>query len=286
MPYLALAHQIADILADQPAVVAVALGGSRGNGGLGAAPGSDLDLEVYTDGEVPLEAREAMVRAIGGALPGESEMDNRFWGTSDEFVHAPTGIGVDVTYFDAAWMADRLDAVLVRHEASLGYTTCFWHTIRGCIVLADRRGWLHALKERAAVPYPEELRTAIVRLNHPVLRAAIPAYANQLAKATERGDLVSVNHRLAGLLASWFDLVFAVNRVPHPGEKRLIEAVRLRCASTPAQYAEDVMEILGTATTDPGGLAGRIGRLLDRTDAWLRAEGFDAASVPSLAPGP
>ena len=72
----------------------------------------------------------------------------RFWGPGDEWLHAPTGIHVDAIYFDAAWMEEQVDRVLVRHEASLGYTTCFWHTVRGSIVLEDPRGWLAGLQAR------------------------------------------------------------------------------------------------------------------------------------------
>ncbi len=276
-----LARAVAALFAELPQVEAVALGGSRGGGGLGAVEGSDLDVEVYTRGEVHIEARRAIVEATGGAV--RAEMDHRYWGPADEWIHPGTGIHVDCVYFDADWMEDRIAAVLDRHEASLGYTTCFWHTIRGCVTMADPRGWLAGLKARADVPYPEVLRTRIVELNHPVLRAALPSYANQLAKAAVRGDLVSVDHRLAGLLASYFDIVFAVNRVTHPGEKRLVEAATRTCARLPEEMAHDVDDLLRTAMSDLAGLGGRVDRLVDRLDDLLRGEGFAAAGLPSLA---
>jgi hypothetical protein len=275
-----LARAVAGRLATLAEVEAVALGGSRGGGGLGATADSDLDIEVYTRGEVPLEARRALVEATGGAT--RVEIDNRFWGPADEWIHAGTGIPVDVTYFDADWMEDRVAAVLDRHEASLGYTTCFWHTVRGCAILADPRGWLARLKARADAPYPEELRRRIVAFNHPVLRATMASYANQLAKAAARGDLVSVDHRLAGLLASYFDVVFAVNRVTHPGEKRLVEAATRMCRRLPAGMAGDVDDLLRTATTDLAGVGPRVDRLVDGLDDLLRAEGFAEAGLPSL----
>lgn len=270
--HLALARRIAGAFALLPQVEAVALGGSRGGGGVATDPSSDIDVYVYTRGDIPLEVREAIVEGSGGAT--RTSLNMRYWGPGDEWLSAATGIHVDVVYFDAAWMGEQLERVLVRHEASLGYSTCFWHTVRGSTVLEDPRGWFARLQERCRADYPDELRRNIVALNHPVMRSVLPAYANQLATAAKRGDLVSVNHRLAGLLASYFDLVFAVNRVPHPGEKRLVEAAVGNCPRLPAEMAADLAEILATATTDLTGLPGRVARLLDQLDALLIEEGL------------
>jgi hypothetical protein len=278
-PPLAVARRVAAILATDPAVVAVAMGGSRATLGLGADPGSDVDLEVYTRGDVTLDTRRA---AIDATNPIRTEAGSGWWGLADEWITAE-GIHLDAAFFEVAWMEDRLGAVLDRHEPSLGYTTCFWHTIRSCRPLEDREGWLTDLRVRAAVPYPEVLRRRIVEHNHPVLRAALPAYATQLANAARRGDLISINHRLAGLLASYSDILFAVNRQTHPGEKRLVAALIDRCDRLPDHMADDLADLLRTALTDLPGLPPRVDRLLDRLDALLRTEGFDPTNLPSLA---
>jgi hypothetical protein len=273
-PHVELARQLGRLFAPLPEVEAVALGGSRGGGGVASDEASDIDVYVYTRGDIPMPVRREIVEVAGGAT--RADLGMTFWGPGDEWLHAPTGIHVDAIYFDAGWMEEQVDRALVRHGASLGYTTCFWHTVRGSITLSDPRGWFAGLQARCTVDYPEELRRSIVALNHPVFRDVLPSYANQLAKAAYRGDLVSVNHRLAGLLASYFDVLFAVNRLPHPGEKRLVKAAVVSCSRLPEGMAADVDALLRTATTDLAGLPARVDRLLDRLDALLRQEGLIA----------
>jgi hypothetical protein len=266
-----LARDVARLFIALPEVEAVGLGGSRGAGSVGHDGVSDIDVYVYTSGTIDLAVRRGIVDAAGGA--SRADLGMTFWGPGDEWLDAATGIHVDVVYFDAAWMADQLDRVLVRHEASLGYSTCFWHTIRGSVVLEDPRGWLAALKARSRGAYPEALRRNVIELNHAALRGLLPSYSTQVATAARRGDLVSVNHRLTGLLASYFDVLFAFNRVPHPGEKRLVESAS-RLARTPEGMAADLRDILESATTDLSGLPVRVDRLLDLLDALLAKDGF------------
>ena len=51
--------------------------------------------------------------------------------------------------------------------------------------------------------------------NYPNLRATASAYSSQLRPALVCNDWVSVNHRVAAVLASLFDILFAVNRALH-----------------------------------------------------------------------
>lgn len=214
----ATARRIAERLARLGGVEAVALGGSR-TAGTGD-PQSDIDLYVYATGEPPVTERDAAIDELGAV--GVVEVGNRTFEVGDEWQDATGGIAVDVMYRDLAWIEDRLAAVLDRHEASLGYSTCLWFNVRTSTSLFDRLGRLAALQRRAAVDYPEPLRRAIVAHNLPMLRGRRSSFLRQLQLAAERGDHLSVNHRSAAFLASWFDVLFAVNRTLHPGEKRLL----------------------------------------------------------------
>jgi hypothetical protein len=266
----ALAERVAAAFARVPEVLAVALGGSRGSGGVGHDGMSDLDLEVYTRSPLSREARETVMVDAGARPP--LPVDHAFWGAADEWMDPGTGIVVDAAYFDAAWMEDQLARVLVRHEPSLGYSTCFWHTIRGSRPLHDPEGWLARQQERADVPYPEPLRTAIIAFNRAALRGFPSSWEAQVTKAAERGDPVAANHRVAGLLASCFDIVFAVNRVPHPGEKRLLDAATDRCPVLPPSFDPDVRRVLAAAATMDGSLPAAVARLLDGLDALVARE--------------
>jgi hypothetical protein len=141
-------------------------------------------------------------------------------------------------------------------------------------VLFDRDTWLADLKKRADVPYPEPLRRNILALNHPVLRSIMTSYAQQIDKAVARADAVSLNHRLAALLASYFDCLFAANRLTHPGEKRLVELAAATCRCCPEDIAQDIPALL-RATAEPTTIAGRLTAVLDKLDAALLQAGLD-----------
>jgi hypothetical protein len=178
-----------------------------------------------------------------------------------------------MVYWPTTWIEEQINRVLKYHQASIGYTTCFWNTILHSIPLYDQKGWFHDLLSLCQQPYPEELRRAIISKNHAVLRQIIPSYRHQIQKAIQRKDTISINHRVAALLASYFDIVFALNTLPNPGEKRVLEIATKQCKLIPENMHTDVSEILLAAAQDNGNLLGHVDRLIDRLDAVLEKEG-------------
>ena len=268
--YTSLARQVADLFTSLSQVEAIALSGSQAGGTIDQS--SDIDLYVYTRSDIPLADRKEIVARSGGALQGDFGMT--YWGPGDEWFNSPTGIEVDIIYFDATWTDNQIQRVIERHEASLGYTTCLRNIVQHSQVLYDPQGWFQALQLKAQVEYPDALRHNIITFNHPVLRDVIPAYTNQLAKAVNRKDLVSVNHRLAALLASYFDIIFALNRELHPGEKRLLNLALTRCSTLPVNMEEDITLVIQSSSTTEQTFLGYLTNLLDHLDQWLEQEGF------------
>jgi predicted nucleotidyltransferase len=264
---LLLANAVAARYGNLPQVEAVALGGSLAAGTADA--GSDIDLYVYLNAEISVEARAAIAKTAAE----HAEVNNQFWEPGDEWIDAKTDIHVDVMFRAVTWIEEQLDRVLRRCEASVGYTTCFWYNVITSQVLYDRAGWFQKLQREATRPYPEELRRAIVAKNHPILRRTISSYKHQLERAIGRNDGVSVNHRVAALLASYFDILFAVNRMPHPGEKRLVDIALKQCEKVPARMKRQLNELLGAV---PSGkrIVQNAEALIDGLDDLLKTEGF------------
>jgi hypothetical protein len=268
-----LASAVAHRFAALPQVQAIALGGSQT--ARQADDRSDIDLYVFAEGEIAPGVREQIALEFADPARGRVEIDNRFWGPGDEWIDAASGIKADVMFFSPGWMEDQIDRALVRHEASVGYSTCFWHTVQQSCPLFDRSGWYARLKQRADQPYPEPLRRAVIAMNHPILRRNHAAYAHQIELAVLRRDRVSVNHRVAGLLASYFDILFALNRAPHPGEKRLIaHAERLSLVPSGMDGQIDALLCDIAAPWEAQHILEHIDALVDGLDVLLSAEGL------------
>lgn len=268
-----LIRELVALFAALPQVEAMALGGSRASGRADAA--SDVDLYVFTAAAIPVETRRRIVRQLGGASVADLGLD--YFGDGDEWRDARTGVQLDLMYFGLEWMKGQVERPLVHHQPSLGYSTAFACTVSRARIMHDPDGTFATLQAVTREPYPEALREAVVRYNHPMLRGTISSYRAQLEKAAARQDIVSLNHRLAALLASYFDIIFAVNRALHPGEKRLLQVALTTCESLPENFEQDVSETLA-AGGEGTRLLPALNRLLDALDSWLVREGFDVTA--------
>jgi len=261
----AVAQRVASQFASLSHVEAVALSGSRTSDLADA--NSDVDLYVYVTQDIALDPRAG----IAAGSP-RAEIGNATWEPGDEWIDAATGTSVDVMYRHVRWIEEQLDRVLVRHEASVGYSTCFWYNVLHSQALFDRTGRLAELQRRASQPYPSELRRAIIAKNYPLLRRNLSSYLHQIELAGTRNDPVSVNHRVAALLASYFDVLFAVNELPHPGEKRLLQHTKASCSKLPRDMEGQVMRLLAAGGKADANIAAKINALIDGLDELLLRE--------------
>lgn len=214
-------------------VEALALGGSRAGEHFDEA--SDYDVYLYCDGAIPEKTRRDILSKFCSVM----EIGNHFWEYEDN-CRLNNGIDIDLLYRDLNSFTSDVAEVVERFQPHNAYTTCMWHNLLTCKVLYDRDGRLAQAKERFSVPYPQQLKENILARGWKLLHGSMPAYDAQLTKAVKRGDLVSVNHRTAGFLETYFDFLFALNGETHPGEKRLVQLCRERCTVLPAHFEENL----------------------------------------------
>lgn len=272
--YLTLANKVCEQFQAIDAVEAVALGGSQTSGSLDQH--SDIDVYVYLNSDIPLSAREEIVTRLGAS---KADLNLTFWDVGDEWFDLESGIEVDMIYWDKAWIEEQLQRVVFSHQACMGYTTCFWQTVVDSKILFDRQGWFTELQKKYSIAYPEQLKQAIISKNYSLLRDVIPSYYNQIKKALDRRDLISVNHRLAALFESYFDVLYALNKVMNPGEKKVLPYVLKTCTQKPQNLQKQVEDMLQSAANGDKKLLEQLDLFLDDLDALLVADKMPFATI-------
>lgn len=268
---LLLAKRIADDFGLMPGVEAVALGGSTAT--RRADAGSDIDIYIYSHSDIPFNSRQTIANATGNCL----ELNNQYWETGDEWLDKGTGIHVDLMYRSVTWIEGEIGRLLKHHQASIGYSTCLLDNIIRSKLLIDKHGWFAKQQAMAKAPYPDQLRRNIVAKNYPLLRDTLSSYRHQISTALERGDRICVNHRVAAWLSSYFDILFAVNRLYHPGEKRIIEFALSQCGELP-ENLNSLIHRLFDVMPSGDGVLNLLDLLADGLADYLNKRGLLAAS--------
>lgn len=240
--------QVFKELSRLPQIEAIALGGSRA--GTHFDEKSDYDIYLYCTAPVSEEER----RNILSKYCSYVEYGNHFWELEDNGTFN-NGIDFDILYRDLDGFAAGVAQVVEKHQAGNAYTTCMWHNLITCKIIYDASGRLSAAKEHFNVPYPEQLKKNIIANGWRLLHSSMPAYELQITKAAGRGDLVSVNHRTAAFLETYFDVLFALNSKTHPGEKRLIQLCKEMCPLLPCNFEENLQNLFRHMFTEPEKLA-------------------------------
>lgn len=223
-------------LSELQQVEAIALGGSRA--GKIYDEKSDYDVYLYCVSTISEDTRTQILSKYCSRM----EIGNHFWEYEDNCI-LNSGIDIDILYRNLDEFTQDVASVVELHQARNGYTTCMWHNLITCKVIYDKDGRLGAAKERFLIPYPQQLKKNIIDRNMQLLHTAMPAYEVQISKAIRRNDIISINHRVAAFMESYFDVIFAVNELTHPGEKRLIQICKETCKILPVSFEENLNKL-------------------------------------------
>lgn len=226
-------REIIEQLSELPEVCAIAAGGSRASGN--ADELSDYDLYVYTTENISPDIKRGLFEPYCSRM----EIDNDYWEKEDNLILS-SGMKVDIIYRTIEKIQSFVSFMLSGKRSFNGYTTCFLHNLKTAEICYDRTGTLTEIQQQCQQPLPEELKNTIITRNMHLVSEGIDCFPVQIAKAVKRNDTVSINHRITGFLASYFDVIFALNDQTHPGEKRLVSLCQKYCSLLPQHFEENI----------------------------------------------
>lgn len=220
-------------------VKAIAIGGSGANNTSDKL--SDTDVYIFVEKELPVSEREKIIKIYSSKY----EAGGEYFGSGDEFFVDNLNQQLDVMYWNVNWFENIVDNVWFKHYPSNGYTTAFLFTLKNFEVIFEKDNWLSNLQNAVNTEYPKELQQNIIKRNMMLMKdKPFASYYEQISKAINRNDIVSINHRISAFLASYFDVIFAVNELLHPGEKRLIQYAKNNCKKLPKDFEENLNKLL------------------------------------------
>ena len=243
-------------LSTLPQVESIALGGSRAGTAFDEA--SDYDIYLYCTAPIPEQTR----RKILGKFASYVEYGNHFWELEDNGTFK-NGVDFDLLFRNLDDFTAGIVRVVEGFQPSNGYTTCMWHNLLTCKIIYDRKGRLSDAKARFDVPYPTQLKKNIIHQNLRLLYGNLPSYDGQILKAVNRGDTVSVCHRTAAFMESYFDIIWALNERTHPGEKRLVSLCEEKCPLLPHNFRRNIETLYQDLFSSPEKTQENLAKIID-----------------------
>lgn len=238
-------NKILDKFINMSEVEAIAIGGSTT--AKTSDNKSDIDVYIFSTVDIPIEKRKNIINSISSKY----EIGGEYFGLGDEFWVDEADVQLDIMYWNISWFENTVKNIWLKHYPSNGYTTCFLYTLKNYDIIYDKNNWLKPLQEMLNVEYPEELQNNIIKRNIMLMKEKpFASYYEQIEKAINRKDVNSINHRIAAFVASYFDVIFAINKQLHPGEKRLIDFALNNCKILPNNFKINLLKLFEQPNND------------------------------------
>jgi predicted nucleotidyltransferase len=199
-------------------VVAILLGGSRATHHHDTI--SDYDVYVYTSKPIDENIRKSIIAPYVSYM----EYSNNFWELEDDGT-LNNGIDIEFIYRDINHIEVNLINT-VDGNISNGYSTCILDNFMNSKIIFEKDQVITKIRNKIIHMDWTPMFDKIVIENMKLLRDLMPSIYYQIEKAIKRHDIISINHRLTAYFSIAFDVLFALNKTLHPGEKRLLELIK------------------------------------------------------------
>lgn len=229
-------------------VESMAIGGSRALKKNDAY--SDYDVYVYWKAEIPVDDRRVVLEKYCSRM----ELGNCYREYEDNCI-MEDGMALNIIYRNMDDFLAGIREVVEGHQPRGGCTTCMWHSLLTGRIAYDKGGRLAQAKQKYMVRYPQPLKQNIISYNMQLIKYGIDTYLEQMTRAMKRGDLISINREVHKFLASYFDVILAMNEKLHPGEKRLMDICSRECRVLPDNFERNIKALLLNMCKDPAAVS-------------------------------
>ncbi|WP_311972608.1 nucleotidyltransferase domain-containing protein [Bradyrhizobium agreste] len=252
VPQDLLLTRLTSVLADVPGVQAVVLGGSRARGRAHAA--SDYDIGVYFKTAIPLDT-ELVLAAAKAIADDPAAMTVTSVGEWGPWIVGGAWLSVEGRKVDLLYRnADAVEAVMESCCAGVvtmdyqpghphGFCSAIWMgEIAYCQPLHDPNGVIARLKS-IALPYPEPLRSALIRRFQWEVLFSIEN-AELAAARNERTHVAGCLYRALACLAQ---VLFALNKRYLINEKGALQEAAGLPLTIPhlVEQADEIWQLVG-----------------------------------------
>ncbi|WP_409488227.1 hypothetical protein ACK1U3_21575 [Pseudomonas promysalinigenes] len=215
--------EVASLYIFNPNTFAVTVGTSKL-----ALEDEDLDVVVYCTDPAKPSSEKALMAAPAGSLSA-GQMPQVFNDTCERWLAPSLGVHVDILRRCPLWFSYSIDKLLKYNQIQAGYSTCLLHELETAIPIYDRAGWFAALRDNRlqSFGYPTALKLAVIHKNYTLLNTGKSSWLNKAEISFGKGDILAVFKYCSRFLASYLDILFALNDQYHPGEKHLMDHAML-----------------------------------------------------------
>jgi len=187
-------------------------------------PDADIDVFVYSAEPASAPSDSRLIEARAGSL-SLGLIHRNFNDGTERWIAPSLGAHVDIVRRCPLWFSYAINKIVRYQQVQAGSSTCLLHELAKSKPIYDRAGWFAGLRDSTlyGYGYPGSLKVAILHKNYPLLNIGKNSWLNKAELAYHKGDTLAVFKYCSCFLASYFDILFALNEEFHPGEKQLME---------------------------------------------------------------
>ena len=228
----------------------------------------DIEIDIILKKEIDFSKREYILKKLSDTI----ETVQGKYGDKDIFILRNSTVQVVISYLTVDKLENNLINVVEKYEAAEGDTTYLWKKVKNAFVAYDRNNVFKTLQDKYNVDYPDKLKLNIINKNYHLLKNSFFSYYNQIGKAISRGDIEGLNNKINKFLGSYFDIIFALNKVKHPGGKKVIDIINTKCHKKPVNIDENIDGLLESVTACDDSILEKIDNIIDELKKLLEEE--------------